>query len=64
MSKKNNLWQSDMTQQEVADAMGITRQAVQNIEKTALRKLKMALLKRGFTLDDFFTYKKKRTPNI
>ena len=64
MSKKNNLWQSDMTQQEVADAMGITRQAVQNIEKTALRKLKMALLKRGFTLDDFFTYKKKRTPKI
>jgi DNA-directed RNA polymerase sigma subunit (sigma70/sigma32) len=64
MSKKNNLWQSDMTQQEVADAMGITRQAVQNIEKTALRKLKMALLKRGFTLDDFFTYKKKRIPKI
>lgn len=64
MSKKNNLWQSDMTQQEVADAMGITRQAVQNIEKTALRKLKMALLKRGFTLDDFFTFKKKRTPKV
>ena len=64
MSKKNNLWQSDMTQQEVADAMGITRQAVQNIEKVALRKLKMALQKRGFTLDDFFTYKKKRTLNI
>ena len=53
-----------MTQQEVADAMGITRQAVQNIEKTALRKLKMALLKRGFTLDDFFTFKKKRTPKV
>ena len=53
-----------MTQQEVADAMGITRQAVQNIEKTALRKLKTALHKRGFTLDDFFTFKKKRTPKI
>jgi len=64
MGKKNNLWQSDMTQQEVADAMGITRQAVQDIEKKALRKLKTALHKRGFTLDDFFTYKKKRTPTI
>jgi len=64
MSKKNNRWQSDMTQQEVADAMGITRQAVQNIEKVALRKLKTELHKRGLTLDDFFTYKKKRTLNI
>jgi len=53
-----------MTQQEVADAMGITRQAVQNIEKVALRKLKTELHKRGLTLDDFFTYKKKRTLNI
>lgn len=64
MSKKNNPWQSDMTQQEVADAMGITRQAVQDIEKKALRKLRVELHKRGFTLNDFFTYKKKRTPTI
>jgi DNA-directed RNA polymerase sigma subunit (sigma70/sigma32) len=64
MAKKDSLWQSDMTQQEVADAMGITRNAVQEIEKRALRKLKTALHKRGFTLDDFFTYKKKRIPTI
>jgi DNA-directed RNA polymerase sigma subunit (sigma70/sigma32) len=64
MVKKDSLWQSDMTQQEVADAMGITRQAVQDIEKKALRKLRTELHKRGFTLDDFFTYKKKRTPKI
>ena len=64
MVEKDKLWESDMTQQEVADAMGITRQAVQNIEKVALRKLKTELHKRGLTLDDFFTYKKKRTLNI
>lgn len=64
MSEKINPWQSDMTQQEVADAMGITRQAVQDIEKKALRKLRVELHKRGLTLNDFFTYKQKRTPKI
>lgn len=64
MSEKDNPWQSDMTQQEVADAMGITRAAVQDIEKRALRKLKTELHKRGLTLEDFFTYKKKRTLKI
>ena len=64
MSKKNNLWQSDMTQQEVADALGTTRQVIQDIEKRALRKLRNELRKRGYTLDDFFTYKKKRIPKI
>jgi DNA-directed RNA polymerase sigma subunit (sigma70/sigma32) len=62
MSEKNNPWQSDMTQQEVADAMGITRAAVQDIEKRALRKLRNELRKRGLTLNDFFTYKQKRIP--
>jgi DNA-directed RNA polymerase sigma subunit (sigma70/sigma32) len=64
MVEKDKLWESDMTQQEVADAMGITRQAVQDIEKKALRKLRTELNKRGLTLNDFFTYKKKRTPKI
>jgi DNA-directed RNA polymerase sigma subunit (sigma70/sigma32) len=64
MSNRSDPWQSDMTQQEVADAMGITRAAVQDIEKRALRKLKVALQKRGLTLEDFMTWKKKRIPKI
>jgi transcriptional regulator len=48
-----------MTQQEVADALGTTRAAVADIEKRALRKLKVALQKRGYTLQDFFTWEKK-----
>ena len=42
--------------------MGITRAAVQDIEKRALRKLRNELRKRGLTLNDFFTYKQKRIP--
>jgi RNA polymerase sigma factor (sigma-70 family) len=35
-----------MTQQEVADALGITRNAVQQIERRAYKKFKRALAKR------------------
>ena len=59
MDKKYRSLPTDMTQQEVADAMGITRAAVQDIEKRALRKLRNELHKRGFTLKDFFTWEKK-----
>lgn len=59
MQRKDRPIQTDMTQQEVADAMGITRAAVQDIEKRALRKLRIALQKRGYTLQDFFTWEKK-----
>ena len=52
--------QADMTQQEVADALGTTRAAVADIEKRALRKLRHELAKRGYTMEDFFTWKKKR----
>ena len=52
--------QADMTQQEVADALGTTRAAVADIEKRALRKLKRELEKRGYKMEDFFTWKKKR----
>jgi transcriptional regulator len=53
-----------MTQQEVADALGTTRAAVADIEKRALRKLRNELAKRGYTMEDFFTYQKKRTIKI
>lgn len=43
-----------MTQQEVADILGISRAAVADMEKNALRKLRIALKARGFTLKDFF----------
>ena len=56
--------QADMTQQEVADALGTTRAAVADIEKRALRKLRNELAKRGYTMEDFFTWKKKRIPKI
>jgi transcriptional regulator len=56
--------QADMTQQEVADALGTTRAAVADIEKRALRKLRNELTKRGYTMEDFFTWKKKRITKI
>lgn len=54
MQKKNRPPQADMTQQEVADILGVTRAAVADVEKKALRKLRAALKERGFTLKDFF----------
>jgi len=64
MSKRDRPTQADMTQQEVADAWGTTRAAVADIEKRALRKLRNELAKRGYTMEDFFTYQKKRTIKI
>ena len=43
-----------MTHQEIADVLGVSRAAVSEMEKTALRKLRKILAKRGFTLNDFF----------
>jgi DNA-directed RNA polymerase specialized sigma subunit len=43
-----------MTHQEIADVLGVSRAAVSEMEKTALRKIKRALAKRGFTMEDFF----------
>jgi DNA-binding XRE family transcriptional regulator len=40
-----------MTQEEVAEALGIKRQAVNNIEKLALRKLKY-IIARKYTKED------------
>lgn len=43
-----------MTHQEIADVLGVSRAAVSEMEKTALRKLRKILAKRGFTMEDFF----------
>jgi DNA-directed RNA polymerase specialized sigma subunit len=42
-----------MNQQEVADALGITRTAVQQIEKRAYKKFKRELAKRLKQITDF-----------
>jgi len=43
-----------MSQQEVADLLGITRSRLGQIENAALRKLRKAALERGLSLADFF----------
>jgi DNA-directed RNA polymerase specialized sigma24 family protein len=47
----------DMTQQEVADSLGMNRSTVNYYEKQALEKLKKALEKNGFKASDFLGVK-------
>lgn len=44
----------DMTQQEVADVLGIPRSYISSIESRAKAKLKAKLESRGFKMEDFF----------
>lgn len=44
----------DMTQQEVADALGIQRTYISSIEARAKAKVKARLESRGFKMEDFF----------
>ena len=53
MIEKGKYDEYDMTQQEVADALGIERSYVGSIEARAKAKLKLELEKRGFKLEDF-----------
>ena len=43
----------NMTQQQVADSMGISRQRVQQLEVKGLRKVKQALERRGITAKSY-----------
>jgi DNA-directed RNA polymerase specialized sigma24 family protein len=52
--RKDRVTQADMSHQEIADELGISRAAVSDMEARLLRKIKKALEKRGLTLDDFF----------
>jgi len=52
--RKDRASQPAMSHQEMADELGVSRAAVSDMEKRALRKLKKELEKRGLTLDDFF----------
>ena len=47
-----------MTQQEIADVLGVTRVAVQQMEAKILQKLRQELLKRGIKREDLFEGKK------
>jgi len=42
----------DMSKQDVADALGISRQTVTSIEEKAMRKIRQELFKRGFDKED------------
>jgi DNA-directed RNA polymerase sigma subunit (sigma70/sigma32) len=44
---------NNMTQHEVAEAMGMTRSQVDTIEKLALRKLLVMLRRKNYTKEDF-----------
>lgn len=52
--KRDRASQPAMSHQEMADELGVSRAAISDVEKRALRKLKKALEKRGFTMEDFF----------
>jgi DNA-directed RNA polymerase sigma subunit (sigma70/sigma32) len=54
--KRNRPPQADMTQQEVADAFGVSRAAIADIEKRALRKLRNELRRRGLTVKEFLDW--------
>jgi len=45
--------QNNMTQHEVAEAMGISRSQVDTIEKLAIRKLRSILFRKNYTKEDF-----------
>lgn len=42
-----------MTQEEVAQVLGVTRNAVQQVEKKAIEKFKKELKKRGLKKEDY-----------
>lgn len=52
--RKSRASQPAMSHQEMADELGVSRAAVSDMEKRALRKLKKELEKRGLTMEDFF----------
>lgn len=43
-----------MTQEEIAEILGVTKSAIVQLEKKALAKITAKLIKRGYKLEDFF----------
>jgi len=52
MTEKTPYDQFNMTQQEVADAFGISRPQIGSIEARAMKKFKKLLEERGYKLED------------
>jgi DNA-directed RNA polymerase sigma subunit (sigma70/sigma32) len=44
--------QTEMTRQDIADALGMSRQNVGNIEEKAMKKIRAELFKRGINKED------------
>ena len=53
-SKRADTDDTMSTHQEIADQLGISRAAVSDVEKRALRKLKKVLEERGLKPEDLF----------
>ena len=51
---KRLVLEPNMTHQEIADVLGVSRAAISDMEKKALRKLRKALEKQGYTWEDFY----------
>jgi DNA-binding XRE family transcriptional regulator len=57
MTKKTGNAEKDlyaMTQEEIAEILGVTKQAIVQLEKKALAKITAKLIERGFDFEDFF----------
>jgi hypothetical protein len=52
LNKSDMIDMTNMTQQAVADVLGVSRQTVAYIEEKALKKLRIELLKRGVDKED------------
>ena len=52
LNKSDMTDMTNMTQQAVADVLGVSRQTVAYIEEKALKKLRTELLKRGIDKED------------
>ena len=52
--KKKTVHEVYMTHQEISEVLGVSRAAVSEMEKTALRKVRKVLAKWGYTVEDFF----------
>jgi transcriptional regulator len=53
MNEKTPYHDFSMSQYEIADALETTRENISTIEKSALKKLKVILEKRGYKASDF-----------
>jgi transcriptional regulator len=48
----SDLNKPEMSRQDIADVLGMSRQTVTSIEESAMRKIKQALFKRGIEKED------------